>query len=216
MLIQEEKLTYEDTLLLKEEIKSKVNIRDAMLQHGVGLLDHNSGYKGIALCPFHNEHTPSFSVDYEKGVYHCFGCKSSGDVISFIKDKLNLASFYDAISYLCKTYDIDIVWTEKTRDKQLREKAFSTVNKSSLIKDISSHRELFDRNLFELNDKINLLLSIKEVESSDLPKFFPFFREIDDIVESEEYDVYKIQNLIKIIDKKISIVRSNRVKEKEC
>ncbi len=38
------------------------------------------------LCPFHEEKTPSFSVDPAKGVFYCFGCKKGGDVFSFVLD----------------------------------------------------------------------------------------------------------------------------------
>ena len=37
----------------------------------------------VGLCPFHKEETPSFSVSSKKQFFHCFGCKASGDVVSF-------------------------------------------------------------------------------------------------------------------------------------
>lgn len=50
-------------------------------------------------CPFHHEKTPSFTVNQEKGFYHCFGCHESGDVINFIM-KIENIDFYEAISFL--------------------------------------------------------------------------------------------------------------------
>ena len=44
------------------------------------------GKSYVALCPFHNEKTPSFYVNDEKNIYHCFGCGKSGNVESFIKE----------------------------------------------------------------------------------------------------------------------------------
>jgi len=44
------------------------------------------GKKHVGLCPFHSEKDPSFTVDAEKQLYHCFGCGAGGDVISFIED----------------------------------------------------------------------------------------------------------------------------------
>src|SRR5690349_14965574 len=38
-----------------------------------------------ALCPFHNEKSPSFTINDEKGFFHCFGCAAHGDAIEFIK-----------------------------------------------------------------------------------------------------------------------------------
>ena len=43
-----------------------------------------------ACCPFHNEKTPSFHVDDRKGRYHCFGCKASGDIFTFLVEKEGL------------------------------------------------------------------------------------------------------------------------------
>src|SRR2546423_13163107 len=40
----------------------------------------------MGLCPFHEERTPSFSVDADKKVYHCFGCGASGDVFTFVRE----------------------------------------------------------------------------------------------------------------------------------
>ncbi len=51
------------------------------------------------LCPFHGEKTPSFFVYTESQSYHCFGCGTGGDVITFIKNIQNL-SFYDAVKLL--------------------------------------------------------------------------------------------------------------------
>ena len=42
-----------------------------------------NGHRYVGLCPFHNETAPSFSVDEQKQVYHCFGCKAGGSVIQF-------------------------------------------------------------------------------------------------------------------------------------
>lgn len=49
-----------------------------------------SGREYSGLCPFHNEKSPSFTVNDEKGFFHCFGCGAHGDVIGFVKDYENL------------------------------------------------------------------------------------------------------------------------------
>jgi len=58
-----------------------------------------SGTEFVALCPFHTEKTPSFSVNEDKGVYHCFGCGEGGDVISFI-EKIEGVDFKAALAHL--------------------------------------------------------------------------------------------------------------------
>jgi DNA primase len=50
-------------------------------------------------CPFHNEKSPSFYVNDEKGFYHCFGCGAHGDVIRFMTDNMGLP-FIEAVKQL--------------------------------------------------------------------------------------------------------------------
>lgn len=59
------------------------------------------------LCPFHNEKTPSFTVSDEKGVYYCFGCKASGNAVTFISEMEKLDKL-DAVRYLAEKFKIDI------------------------------------------------------------------------------------------------------------
>jgi DNA primase len=59
------------------------------------------GRKFLGLCPFHKEKTPSFNVNPDSGVYHCFGCKESGDVITFL-EKSEGYSFAEAVRSLAE------------------------------------------------------------------------------------------------------------------
>ena len=59
------------------------------------------------LCPFHNEKSPSFKVDSEKGFFKCFGCDAKGDGITFIMRRLGF-SYQDAVIYLAEKYGINI------------------------------------------------------------------------------------------------------------
>src|SRR5579884_1645002 len=58
-----------------------------------------AGREWKACCPFHNEKTPSFTVNDEKGFYHCFGCGAHGDAIRFLTEAGGL-SFMDAVKEL--------------------------------------------------------------------------------------------------------------------
>ena len=57
------------------------------------------------LCPFHDERTPSFSVDADKMVYHCFGCRESGDVFTFVRETEGL-EFTAALELLADRYGV--------------------------------------------------------------------------------------------------------------
>ena len=58
-----------------------------------------NGHRYVGLCPFHNETAPSFSVDEQKQVYYCFGCKAGGSVIQFVMD-IERLSFPEAVAFL--------------------------------------------------------------------------------------------------------------------
>jgi DNA primase len=63
------------------------------------------GRKHVGLCPFHSEKTPSFTVDSEKNLFHCFGCGVGGDVFSLVMEKENL-TFPEALKFLADKYHI--------------------------------------------------------------------------------------------------------------
>ena len=63
------------------------------------------GKKWVGLCPFHSEKTPSFTVDEEKQLFHCFGCGSGGDLFSLVMEKENL-TFPETVRFLAEKYHI--------------------------------------------------------------------------------------------------------------
>ena len=67
-----------------------------------------SGRSVMAVCPFHEEKTPSMSVDRVRGLYHCFGCGEGGDVFSFV-EKTQGVDFPDALEMLARKAGITLV-----------------------------------------------------------------------------------------------------------
>ena len=66
-----------------------------------------AGREFRACCPFHNEKTPSFYVNDEKGFYHCFGCSAHGDAIRWMTDQRGLP-FMDAIKELAQAAGMEV------------------------------------------------------------------------------------------------------------
>ncbi|MFV9924466.1 MAG: DNA primase [Francisella endosymbiont of Hyalomma scupense] len=81
-----------------KELVATANIVDVVSRY-VNLKKTGKNYKGC--CPFHNEKTPSFFVNLEKKIYHCFGCQTSGDALTFIK-KINNLEFIEAVKNLAE------------------------------------------------------------------------------------------------------------------
>ena len=91
------------------------------------IVDRRRGVNYIGLCPFHNEKTPSFSVSPSKGVCKCFSCGKGGNVVHFIMEHEQL-SYYEALKWLAKKYNIEIKERELTDEEKqahsLRESLF--------------------------------------------------------------------------------------------
>lgn len=69
------------------------------------------GQRWVGLCPFHSEKTPSFSINAQEKLYHCFGCQASGDVITFIRELEHL-DFVSAVERLAQKAGIHISYEE--------------------------------------------------------------------------------------------------------
>jgi DNA primase len=65
------------------------------------------GARYTGLCPFHDERTPSFSVEPQEKLYHCFGCGVGGDVIKFVEEKEGIG-FAEAVELLADRYGVEL------------------------------------------------------------------------------------------------------------
>ena len=93
-----------------EEIKAKSDIIE-VISSFVKL--KRSGANMVGLCPFHNEKTPSFTVNKAKGIYKCFGCGKSGDDVQFLMDHENF-DYIQAIKWLANKLNIEVEQESKT------------------------------------------------------------------------------------------------------
>jgi DNA primase len=89
---------------LAQRIKDKIILSDLLGQY-VNLRQRGRYFLG--LCPFHNEKTPSFTVNNDRAMFYCFGCGKHGDAFSFIQEKLNI-SFPAALEKLAKEQGIPL------------------------------------------------------------------------------------------------------------
>jgi DNA primase len=80
------------------------------------------GTRWLGLCPFHDERTPSFSVDPAEKLYYCFGCQAGGNIFTFLEEKEGL-DFRDAVEQLADRYGVELEYdTGGQGDERRRER----------------------------------------------------------------------------------------------
>ena len=98
-----------------DEIRARVGLVDTI---GRRVKLTRRGREHTGLCPFHNEKTPSFSVNEEKGFYHCFGCGAHGDVIGFVM-RTEGTPFPEAVERLAAEAGLEV--PVQTQEERVRE-----------------------------------------------------------------------------------------------
>ena len=101
-------MTWSDSLL--SDIRRRVGLVD-VISRSVKLV--RRGRNHVGLCPFHREKTPSFTVDEEKGFYHCFGCGAHGDAFEFLI-KTRGMDFPEAVRFLADQVGVPLPTAEDT------------------------------------------------------------------------------------------------------
>ncbi|MEJ5173325.1 MAG: CHC2 zinc finger domain-containing protein [Hydrogenothermaceae bacterium] len=99
-----------------EEVQAVANVYDVISDY---LPLKKSGVNYTALCPFHNEKTPSFVVSPTKNIFKCFGCGISGDAIKFVMEYEKI-SFSEAIVKIANRYGIKVKYTGKDVEAENR------------------------------------------------------------------------------------------------
>lgn len=168
------------------EIKSRANIVDIIGEY-TNLTRSGSSFKG--LCPFHNEKTPSFTVDEKKQLFHCFGCGVGGDVVSFIMQKEGL-SYAESLKYLAEKTGVNLSYTEN----------FSNNEKNKILYDINKDIMMFYyKNLLTNKDAINYLKK-RSLSSAIVNTFMLGFAKNswDDLLRYVEYKGYDKDDVEKL------------------
>lgn len=88
-----------------DELRARVSISDVVGRKVS--LKRRSGSEYAGLCPFHNEKTPSFTVNDKKGFYHCFGCGEHGDAVGFVMKTEGL-SFPESVEKLAREVGLPV------------------------------------------------------------------------------------------------------------
>lgn len=127
------------------EVRQRASIVEVVSDF-VSLKKAGKNYMG--LCPFHSERTPSFTVNEEKGIFHCFGCGAGGNIFSFLMRASQL-TFPEAVKNLAKRYSIPLPARELTDEEKRRR---------------SLRAKLFEVNELAAEYYHRVLLSLKEGE----------------------------------------------------
>src|SRR5215471_18213493 len=101
-----------------DTVRSSVSIVRLISEY-VSLKKRGKNY--LALCPFHSEKTPSFNVNEEKQIFHCFGCGTGGDVFKFIT-LIEHVTFPEAVRHVAARYGIPLPAGEEKRPANADEK----------------------------------------------------------------------------------------------
>ena len=98
------------------EIKQALDFL-AFFENELGKLRPGSNGNSLGFCPFHKDRVPSFSVNLENGLWHCFGCGAAGDVFDFAQRKWN-CDFPTALRELARLAGLDPDEETRQREKE--------------------------------------------------------------------------------------------------
>ena len=113
-----------------DELRART-VLSAVIAPSVKLI--RAGREWKACCPFHNEKTPSFTVNDDKGFYHCFGCGAHGDAIRFLTDHRGMP-FMDAVKELAGKAGLEV----PAPDPKARERAERTASLTDVMAEVQT------------------------------------------------------------------------------
>ena len=102
-----------------DELRARVSVAEVV---GAKVKLVRKGREYMGLCPFHNEKTPSFTVNEAKGFYHCFGCGAHGDIIKF-EMEANGLPFMDAVTKLANKAGLRVPQIHKESPEEVQKRS---------------------------------------------------------------------------------------------
>lgn len=151
-------------------------------------LEHK-GKNFFGVCPFHDDHSPSMSVSPEKGIYKCFSCGASGNVISFLIDYLGI-EFKEAIKILADNAGISL------SDNYTKRKVNKEIEESFKINELAN--SIFKNNLASVNGKeAREYLKSRNLDEETI-KYFNIGLDLENTISSaigNKYDKSLLYNL---------------------
>src|SRR3989339_772545 len=146
-----------------DSIREKLDIVDVVQDYIPALRRTGRNYK--AVCPFHNEKTPSFTVSQDKQIFYCFGCNEGGDMFTFVM-KIEGLTFVESLKKLSAKAGIQ--WQE-TEYHQLSAKEKERLD---LKKVLSAAAEFYKKLLFSSNgERARLYLGGRKINKATVEHF---------------------------------------------
>ena len=201
-----------------EELRAKISIVDVV---GDKVKLTRKGKEHLGLCQFHNEKTPSFTVNEAKGFYHCFGCGAHGDIVKFEMDANNLP-FMEAVEKLANKAGVQMPQFHAASQEEIEKMAslydimqmavdfFEKNLRLSVGKDALSYlyNRGFDDELIEkfhlgyapANNGLKAYLQSKGIELKDMQEL-GLATNTDD-QNQKSYDFFRDRVIIPIFDRK--------------
>ena len=135
-----------------EEVKNRISVVDLVGEY-VRLQKAGSNWK--ALCPFHNEKTPSFMVSEERRSFHCFGCGKGGDIFTFVMEMEGIG-FREALERLAEKAGVQL------KRGDLGYKRDQGKEKAKLFQILELATKWYEKNLWEGKGKEKILRYLRE------------------------------------------------------
>lgn len=104
--------------LFLDSLKSRLELSDLIQSYGVSLKKAGANFTG--LCPFHNEKSPSFSVNNDKQFYYCFGCGANGDAIKFVSEHTGMP-FRETVKQLAAQVGMEVPQPDSSKENAAKE-----------------------------------------------------------------------------------------------